>query len=224
MVYDKDVTEDKLKARFEAITGADYNAFFAMSSYHNIFDENSEYDEYNKRFIGKPLFWQDITEGLYDFYLYEKPMSAHYAKHAQMMKGHEGDAWDYVYDFAYKVFDYLATKCEIAEKLRPAYLNGDKEMLRKISDELLPLLKIKTDAVHMAHRDVWYSNLKSFGWSNLDVRYAGVNARIDSAKLQIDAYLEGKLSAIDSLEEERLPIPLTPFRHYSAISTPNIKT
>ena len=35
LCYDKDASPEKLRARFEACTGGDYDAFYAMSFYHN---------------------------------------------------------------------------------------------------------------------------------------------------------------------------------------------
>ncbi len=223
LAYDKDADKEKQKARFEACTGADYDAFYTMSLYHNKF-EGEEYPKYSARFLGKPLFWQDIMEGLYDTHLFERPMSGHYKACAEKMSKHVGGKWNYLTEYAYRVFDYLATKTEIAENLVPAYKRSDKEMLRKISCELLPLLKEKTNAVHEIHKAAWFKNNKIIGWQNLDIRYAGVAARCDTAKYLIDLYLDGVCDSIEELEVERLRKGLSGFVHYSGIATPNLKT
>ena len=194
-----------------------------MSFYHNKF-EGETYENYSNRFLGKPLFWQDIMEGLYDTHLFERPMSGHYAASAEKMKQYHGGTWNYLYDFAYKVFDYLAVKTRIAEKLVPAYKAGDKATLREIAGTLLPMLKEKTVAVHEAHKACWFDSYKILGWSNLDIRYGGMASRCDTAKLLIERYLDGKDSAIEELEEPRLHKGLSGFVQYSAISSPNLKT
>lgn len=224
MCYDRNVSDEKLRERFEAYTGGSYDAFYKMSLYHNTFDLSDDYSaNFHERFLGKPLFWQDIMEGLYDSHLYKKPMSKHYSVCAEMMKKYSGSSWDYLYDFAYKVFDYLAVKTLIAENLVPAYRNGEREKLAEISGKLLPLLKNKTELVHKAHKEMWFSNYKILGWSNMDIRYAGMAARCDTAKELIDLYLEGKVSSIEELEQQRLHKPLGGFAHYSSMTTPNIK-
>jgi hypothetical protein len=119
--------------------------------------------------------------------------------------------------------DYLATKTYIAENLVPAYKSGDKELLRKIAVEYLPLLKEKTEAVHRSHKNAWLKNNRVIGWANLDVRYGGVAARCDTAQMLILAYLNGEISKLDELEEQRLEKGLSGFVHYSGIVTPNIK-
>ena len=122
------------------------------------------------------------------------------------------------------MFDYLAVKTLIAEKLVPAYKAGDKATLREIAGTLLPLLKEKTVAVHEAHKALWFDSYKILGWSNLDIRYGGMASRCDTAKLLIERYLDGKDSAIEELEEPRLHKGLSGFVQYSAISSPNLKT
>ncbi|MBQ6902748.1 MAG: family 20 glycosylhydrolase [Oscillospiraceae bacterium] len=223
LCYNNDADDQKLKERFEATTGGDYDAFFAMSNYHNTFENGEVYETFPERFMGKQLFWQDILEGLYDTHFFKKHMSGHYAENAERMKKYFGGKWDYLYRFASLVFDYLAEKAYIAENLHPAYNSDDKAMLKTLSEKNIPALIEKTKLVHNMHREIWHDKLKAFGWSNLDVRYAGVVARCETAKLMIDRYLGGKLDRLEQLDEVRLEKPLGGFTHYSMIATPNLK-
>ena len=226
LCFDQNASDEKLNARFEASTGGSAKAFYSMSYYHDDFKDVDKYPRYNYRFFGKPLFWQDIMEGLFDFQLKDRPMSGHYAARAQEMKElyeSSTDEWKYLYDFAYKVFDYLATKTQIAQTLVPTYKEGNKESLERIANVLLPLLKQKTIAVHEAHKAMWFENNKILGWSNLDVRYGGMAARCDTASYLIGRYVEGKDEKIEELEEPRLYKPLSGFIQYSAIATVNLK-
>ena len=221
--YDKDASADKLKSRFEATTGGDYDLFYKMSYYQNDFENNKDFPKYSKRFFGKPLFWQDVLGGLYDLALIEKPMSDHYKMCAEEFENKNAGEWGYLYEYAYRVFDYLAEKTYIAEKLYPAYKAGDKETLRELAGVHFPLLKEKTVAVHKIHRDTWFRNNKVMGWQNLDTRYAGIAARCDTAIMLIEGYLNGEFDKVEELEEERLPKGLSGFIHYSNINTVNIK-
>jgi len=217
LCYDADASDEKLRDRFEASTGGDYDAFYTMSFYHNRFGDGIEYPSYSNRFLGKPLFWQDIMEGLYDTHLFARPMSDHYAACAAKMKNYSGGTWDYLYDFAARVFDYLAVKTLIAENLVPAYKAGDKEKLAEIAGKLLPQLKENTIRVHQAHKAMWFDKLKVIGWRGLDVRYAGMESRCDTAKELLDAYLAGEVDILEELEEPRLHKGLSGF-----IQTPGI--
>ncbi|MBR2353912.1 MAG: beta-N-acetylhexosaminidase [Clostridia bacterium] len=225
LCYDKDPTEEKLRRRFHAVSGGNYDAFLLMSDYHNK-DLAKDYENYSHRFLGKPLFWQDIMEGLYDSHLEGHPMSSHYAEATRRMAAYadaEGE-WQFLYSFAAKVFDYMGVKTLIAENLVSAYKRGDRALLSEIAEILLPALKDAVIRVHEAHKAIWFKHNKIIGWSNLDVRYAGVAARCDTAKALIEAYLAGELDSLEKLDEPRLHKPLDGFVQYSAIATPNLKT
>lgn len=221
LCFDEKVSSDKLRARFEATTGANYDAFYAMSLYHNRFENGEEYPKYHDRFAGKPLFWQDIMEGMYEPNLFKNPMSDHYAACAERMKQYKNDRWQYLYDLAVCCFDYLAIKTYIAENLQLAYKNGDREMLNKIANTLLPQLKEKTAAVHEAHKAAWFHTNKIVGWSNMDIRYGGVVARCDTAIMLINRYLDGKDETIEELEVTRLPRAYHGFTRYTRNASPN---
>jgi hypothetical protein len=227
LCFDKNASDQKLAKRFEAVSGGSAEAFYAMSYYHDSFEMEGNYPKYNYRFYGKPLFWQDIMGGLFDYQLKERPMSAHYSsKRDEMMQfvGREDDPWKYLYDFAAKVFDYLAEKTYIAENLEKAYKSGDKGTLADIACIYLPALKERAVAVHNAHRIMWMNSCNMLGWSDLDVRYAGLAARCDTSVMLIKKYLSGEIDRLTELEEERLYKPLSGFIGYPAIASVNLKT
>ncbi len=223
LCYDETATEDKRRARFEAVTGGSYDTFYAMSAYHNTFGEGETYSRFHDRFYGKPLFWQDILEGMYDANLFKKPMSSHYATAAKTMKGAPADCWNDLYAYAAKVFDYLAVKTQIAERLVPAYQAGERETLTQIADELLPRLKEAVEAVRTAHAALWFDRNKDIGWCNMDYRYGGVAARCDTARLLLHRYLKGEIPAILGLAEPRLPSSTSGFNRFARIATPNLE-
>jgi hypothetical protein len=118
----------------------------------------------------------------------------------------------------------MATKTEIAEKLYPAYHNGDRQTLKYIAERLLPDLAEKTSILRRVHRAAWFKNNNVIGWQNLDVRYGGVIFRCDTAQTLIYDYLNGNIEKIEELEEPRLRKGLSGFIHYSGIATVNLKT
>ncbi len=225
LCYDQSPAEAKLRRRFEGVCGGSWDAFLLMSDYHNK-DLAAGYEDYSHRFLGKPLFWQDVMEGLYDSHLEGRPMSPHYAEATRRMAVYaetEGE-WQELYAFGAKVFDYLGVKTLIAENLVSAYQRRDRATLSEIAEILLPALKEAVIRVHEAHKALWFDRNKIMGWANLDVRYAGVAARCDTAKMLIERYLAGELDFLEELEEPRLSKPLDGFVHYSGIATPNLKT
>ncbi len=214
-----DVSEDVLRARFEALTGGDYDAFWDMSAYQNDFDSGKTYENFHDRFYGKAMFWQDIMQGIYDKDLWEQPLAGHYAAYAKKMSGYDGK-WKPLYAHMTKVFDYLATKTLIAENLKPAYDRGDREVLAEIKDKLLPALLEKTVAVHESHRKIWRTYYMDKGWRILDDRYGAMKARIATAIEQLGSYLSGEVEALDELAEPRYHRGVSGFQVYRRITAP----
>ncbi len=219
-VYDPEPSEEKIKKRFLATTGADFDAFHKMGDYHNVFD-GREYKSFQHRFFGKLLFWQDVLEGTYDAELMKNPMSSHYAECRDYFEKLKNDArWSELYTHVYNIFNYLALKTYVAENLVTAYKANDREMLQKITYTLLPELIEKTKAVHASHKARWFSYNKAVGWSNLDIRYAGVKERCATAIDRLSAYLRGECDSVEELEVERLPRAISAFTKYGAIASP----
>lgn len=204
--FDKDTSRQKLADRFTATVGENFDAFMLMGNYNNDFSVEKSYSLY-KRCLGKSLFWQDILEGMFDYTLFNQPMSEFYKKSANSIREYKGCDFDYLINHAACMFDYLALKTEIAQKLVPSYKKCDKQTLLDIKDNLLPKLYALTDTVHKNHKELWDKHYKPTGWITLDTRYAGVKTRIETAIDTLDKYLEGKLQTIYQLDQPRLERP-----------------
>ncbi len=219
LAYMKEPSEEYMRERFEAETHGSYAAFSDMSRYHNKCD-GRKYKTNDERFLGKHLFWQDIMEGLYDTYLFDEPMSEHYADAYRRMKKHrDGGKWDYLYEYSEAIFDFLNTKCHIAERLVPSYKADDRAALSEIAYKLLPDLKVKIERVHSIHRKIWFMYNKDFGFTACDIHYGGMSARIDFAILKLSSYLKKECDRLEQLEQTRLKKPLWAFSTYSMIAS-----
>ena len=219
MCYHKDPSEEHMRNRFAASLGGDYDAFFCMSNFNNKFGSEETYPDFNQRYFGRPLFWQDIMEGVFDAHLKERPMSEFYRENAQKMAQYHGKFED-LYRCAQTVFEYLAVKTQIAETLVDAYKAGDKNTLSTICYDLLPVVKQKITEIRSMHFKLWRRNSKIFGWANKEYLYAGMAARCDTAMLLLDEYLTGKTHRIEELDEPHLSKPLNAFYGCSGIATP----
>ena len=223
-VYNPTLTDEEFKVRFAEITGGDYDEFYNMCQYQNIFD-GREYGVWD-RFRGKSLFWQDILSGQFDSALFAAPMSDHYAKWREYYRAvaAKDGKWQELYLHVFKIFDYLATKTFIAERLEPAYRANDKETLSKIAYELLPELLEKTEAVYASHKARWNLFNKRQGWLNLEIRYAGVMQRCKTAKEELCAYLSGEIDSVEELAQGRLGgVSPSPSSNYTRIASPTGK-
>jgi hypothetical protein len=157
---------------------------------------------------------------MYDANLFEHPMSAHYREVAQRASAYKNPRWQYFYDYVCAAFSYLALKCEIAEKLQPAYKSGDSATLAVIKDDLLPRLIALTDQLHECHRVAWFKECRAANWQGVDIRYAGVKARCTTAIMRLSDYLSGEIREIDELEEQRYKKGTSGFDSYMRIVSP----
>lgn len=216
--FNPDVTEEELRKRFEFCTFGNYDAFLTTGQFNNIFNKETTYEDFNERFLGNALFWQDVLEGTFDTHLFEKPMSGHYAACAEKMKGLDGK-WKFLYDYAYNVFSFLAIKTKIAENLWPAYQAKDMDTLKHIANDLLPELIAIYDNTYESHVENWEYCCRKLGWAAMDFKWNGFGGRLKTAKRLLDSYLSGKIDKIDSLEAPRLHKGVHPFLSYLQAGT-----
>lgn len=216
LCYEADASEERRKARFEACTGGDYDAFMRMSNYNNKFGKDEIYPDFNQRFLGSSLFWQDILEGLYEEHLVGRPMSGFYRENAEAMKQYHGK-FESLYRLSEKVFEFLAHKAELAENLVNAYKANDRATLQRYSNEVLPLMQELIDQIRIMHREQLRKLCTTITWGEADWRYGGMAARCETAKVLIDEYLEGKINRIDELEEPHISKSLNAFGRFTFV-------
>ena len=128
--------------------------------------------------------------------------------------------------FNYHVANTLAMKSEMGLRITKAYKAGDKEMLSRIADSELPELWNRMADLRACHMKNWFKLYKAIGWDIMDMRYASLVARIRSAIIEINQYLDGTLERIEELEEERLPLhgrpgPVNYMNFYGQIVSPS---
>jgi hypothetical protein len=218
LCYNPDIDEAGIKERFDFISDGAYDAFDAMSQFNNIFDSEHTYEDYSTRFLGHALYWQDILEGTYDIHLFNRPMSAHYARQAEKLSGYEG-IWKETVRNAELIFSMIAKKCEIAELLWPAYQSDDRGTLERIKDILLPELIERIEAVYESDREIYLKEFKQANLCGIDKCYGALLMRAKSALRLLSDYLDGRIDGIDGLIEKRLPRAVNGFLSYGVITS-----
>ena len=98
----------------------------------------------------------------------------------------------------------MRAKSAICENLTRAYKSNNREMLEKICSEYVPdyqrAIETLSDA-HAYHKDTY---LRSFGTELMDAEYGRMKERARTLKRRLGAYLEGKIDAIEEIEEKKL--------------------
>ncbi len=210
-----EVSDEFVKERFSECCDGNFEAFWDMAQYHNRL-EGQKYANYHRRFLGKILMWNDITEGVADVHFMDNNLGEHYKKYAERFQNYrnENSPWQHLYNQAYHVFTLLSHKAYITENLIKAYKNGDKDTLSKIAVTLLPELKSDYEKLRTVDSEVWASSRKIFGWATQDTRYGGMISRLDTAAKRLNDYLIGNIETLPELDEERLPFGNNAFASY----------
>ena len=114
----------------------------------------------------------------------------------------------------------LSKKAELGLKLRQAYQVSEKEDKDRNLLFKDVLLDIDSAAEYckelkLAARDLWYLTSKKHGFESFDIRLSALLGRLETVKLDIKDYISGKISKIETLEDELLT--------YNACSDEEIK-
>lgn len=225
--YAEKIDYDKFAKRFKFICGANVDDFAMLERLDRT--PNVEHlEDPSKYNASKYLMWQDILSGLADKNIEGVELDAHYEKLAEDLKkaiGRNG-AYDHIFEFSYRAANVLAKKSQMGLRLTAAYKAGDKEALKNFADVELPDLINRVKDLWEYHRIQWFRIYKSFGWDIMDMRYASLVARINSAIIEVNQYLKGEMEIIEELEEKRLPLhgkegPIEYMNFYAQIVSPS---
>ena len=202
--YSYELDMEKLKKRFKFCTNGDYDSFIDISNMDKLPGKDDDPDNiFNP---SKYMLWQDILMGLFDKDLEGTDIYNHYSKLEENMKRHASlnKEWRDIFYVQQKLCAVLKSKGDIGNRIKKYYDKKDITSLDDIANKELPELYKRVNDLKAAHRDQWLKTYKPFGWEVLDIRYGGVLARIETAILRINDYVEGKIDRIEELEEERL--------------------
>lgn len=117
-------------------------------------------------------------------------------------KGEKGNLQE-AYDMLVAMSDLFENKVDFGIRLKKAYDADDKKTLKAMVKEC-ELCVEKVKALQNAHYIAWMKYHKPQGWEVMDIRYGGIRARFETAKDRLEQYLEGEISTIGELDEERM--------------------
>lgn len=181
-------TEERIYEMLEAVTGLKKEAILAMDSFNGGLDGTLR--------AGTQLVWSDIlydmigaeTENLqFDYDTLERYAASDYK-------------WQEFYLYAAELMKIAEIKKNIRSNIKKAYSLGDKEYLKKLSEQILPDLKERYEKMNEIHEKQWKSVYKVFGWEVINSRYLISKGRIGYAQKEIRRYLSGDIPRIEELE------------------------
>lgn len=197
-----DVTDEELAARFADCTGADLEDFLLLDK-PNRTTENQPAIGLNPT---KYLLYQDVMQGLFDAHVDKATFPAFFAATRDELRaaGERNPKYQYLFEYEASLCDLLSVKSVIGVDLRAAYLAGDRDELRRLTDEAIPVVEEKLQAFVDLYYDGWMRENKAFGFDTVDLRLGGLKNRLATAKKRIGAYLDGRVEALEEFDEVRL--------------------
>ena len=172
-----------------------------------IADEINYIVRYDKKICnaGTWALHNDLLIGMMDCHIADDA-DEHYRKlHSMLLPLCENKSrFSYIFRFYAALCDVMARKATFSKRLHRAYIDGDRQTMETMKQEL-PELAEKIEDFRRIFRELWMKDNKGFGFEVMDVRFGGMAARCDTAAAVLEDYLTGKLERIYELEEERLP-------------------
>lgn len=178
----------------------------------------------------KYMLYNDYLTGIMDMQVKEGDGQA-FGRCAMRLAEHTAHPrWGYLFETQRTLCEVLAVKAELSVKTRNAYLNQDTETIRQLlADYEEVVLRLKSFL--RAYREQWLQENKPHGFDIQDIRIGGLIARTEGTAERLKAYVEGKTTRIEELEEEQLSYfgiepdtrrPLTWVASWTHIATTNI--
>ncbi|MDR4890084.1 beta-N-acetylhexosaminidase [Fredinandcohnia sp. QZ13] len=201
--YHQEVSREHLEERFYHCTGYQLNDFLLLNQFDEIpgVMEDNLYSSNPSKF----LLWQDILLGLFDENIKGLPIANHYRGLVDQIRvaKERNQSVEKLFRFYEQLARVLCMKAEIGIDVKSAYDKRDKAKIKVCLDNL-EILKVGIDRLRKAHRDVWFSVNKPFGWEVLDIRYGGILTRMETAEYRLGQWLNGEILKLEELEEVRL--------------------
>ena len=204
--YSENYEEQRLRERFEFVTGADFDVTMLLEKIDAIpgtLENNVE--GFN---ASKCLLWQDPLFGLLDKELFglEDKIEEHYRALAPLFRAESEKESDLSREFGLyaKLCDVMEYKATVGCRLKTAYDANDRATLARYANEVLPELLKRQQALYEHHRALFYEQNKPLGFEVFDIRHAITIQRTETARWRLQQYLSGEAEQLLELADDRL--------------------
>lgn len=200
LAYGADPNDEKITAdRFEAVCFADYEANVAGGDVILTLDDGTVVQP-------QQILWDDPLLGIVcDNLLRRDPESdlKLIDRYEELLcrvlpLREEGAAGDF--GFLSALLEALIRKLEVRGALLTAYAHDDRVALYRIATVLVPGAVAAMREFDRVFREEWLRGNKVFGLETVQMRNAGVIARLEETARRISEYLDDQIDAIDELD------------------------
>lgn len=197
--YSGEYDEKWVAKRFKTCCSAEYGDFMELSRVEG------PRSRLTGDTIVRYLLYNDPLLGLFDRHVQALELDGFYGDLSRNFTGlgPEDGLIKPAFDVIRALLSVLELKADFGVRLKDAYDAGDRDALFQLAKECSEIGE-RFDTLKLTHRDAWMLYNKPFGWEVLEARYSALASRFSTTKDRITEFLEGNLSLIEELEEERL--------------------
>ncbi|SCZ87601.1 BZ3500_MvSof-1268-A1-R1_Chr2-2g05067 [Microbotryum saponariae] len=220
----EEVDAGLLRKKFDGIAGADFDDYVFASKLDDTQPETQpiSINTHYTPNIAKFLLWEDPFFSFlspqyrgYDLeshYLHvatylEQALSSDFSAMTTIAVPHSVDDFpaNKRLQLPYLLARILSLKCHLRERLVHAYRHADHVEFTALAgpakESRLSRLRALVKELKKVHRRHWFSLYKPFGWEVLDLRYGGLEARLETMHERLIAYLDPRDSSVTRIEE-----------------------
>ena len=188
----------RIKDGFRAMFGIDFDTFMLLDLPGTPNDSAQQI-----RNADKYALYNDCLAGLLDPILSADTAAQFAACGKQLAAVDKNTEYGYLFETMQKLCALLAVKADIGKRTRSAYRQKDAAALRALVGEYESLSAL-VDDFYCAFRRQWMIENKPHGFDVQDIRIGGLAYRVRHARERLLDYLDGKIPAVDELEETLL--------------------
>ncbi len=194
---------DSIRAKCRRILGVDYDDMVAMGDIDQGFAQAES--------IANPAKYMLYSDYFNDFLdcSVDPKMTAHFADCAERLHAAKKKSrrYGYLFDTIAKLADVLAIKYDLGLRTRRAYEAKDMDTLRRLAEYDYKEVEKRLRLFYAAFQKQWYTENKPCGFDIQDLRLGGSIQRVISCRARILDYVNGKIAAIEELDEPLLSFP-----------------
>ena len=205
--FHEDFDEKALAEEFHDVTGASLNDFLELDALDSLFQNGQpNLDTDNP---SKYLLYQDPLLGIFDRHIEDLDLDTEryyqdLADRLEICRKHT-PAYDTLFAFYHSLASTLAGKADLGVRLKKAYDAHDLSTLDTICEEVIPGIINDLSTTRLLREHLWIQDAKPFGYELLDIKLAGVIARLTSTRYRLRYYIDGRVQRLEELEADRLP-------------------
>lgn len=206
--YQGDVGDEVIAKRMEVCTGESFEDMMLLDLANNVDEGHWTCSGGNP---SKYLLYMDILGGIAERHTDLKyPEKYEYSAKVMAEAAKRSPTCSYMYKNLSNLCSVLAIKSRVGVDAQAAYKAGNRDVLKRIADEVLPELLNRFARFHETMYLQWVTECKANGYEVLDLRIGGLESRTKTAITRLNQYLDGKIDRLEELDEARLTMDCRP--------------